>query len=471
MIARLLVLGATGDLAGRFLLPALVRSVAAGALPEDLVLVGAGPQDLDDAGFREHVAARWAEHAADVPEEVSGPLLARTRYRRLDLDDPASVAAAVAAAGVAAADGAGDGDDDGPSAGDAGAPVAVYLALPSGLFAAALRSLRDAGLPAGSRIAVEKPFGSDLDSAAALNALLAEAAGGAPEAAFRVDHVLGMPRVAQLLALRGPGGELERVWSGTAVEQVDLLWEESFGLRGRADFYDRTGAVKDVLQNHVVQVLVLLAMELPPGGEHGEAGEQALHDAKLALLRAVRVLGPDEVAARTRRARYSAGRLPADDGSGPVDVPAYATEDGVDPARETETYAELVLEVDTPRWSGTRFVLRAGKGLAATRKGVLLHLRGTSGEGGGEQRWIDLDAPTSDGAGSPVQGELAAYEQVLRDLLGGGSRLSVAREEAEQAWRVVEPVLRSWAAGVPPLLEHPAGSPGPGLLPGVLPPA
>ena len=455
MIARLVVLGATGDLAGRFLLPALVRSVAAGALPEDVVLVGAGPQDLDDAGFREHVAARWAEHAGDVPADVSGPLLARARYRRLDLEDPTSVARAV---------GAGEGADAGP--------VAVYLALPPALFATALRSLRDAGLPAGSRVAVEKPFGSDLASAAALNDLLAEAAGGDPAAAFRVDHVLGMPRVGQLLSLRGPGGELEGVWSSAHLEQVDLLWEESFGLRGRADFYDRTGAVKDVLQNHVVQVLVLLAMELGRTGD-----EQALHDAKLALLRAVRVLGPDEVATRTRRARYTAGRLPADDGAGDddglVDVPAYATEDGVDPARETETYAELVLEVDTPRWSGTRFVLRVGKGLAATRKGVLLHLRGTSGDrgAGGEQRWIDLDAPTSDGAGSPVQGELAAYEQVLRDLLGGGSRLSVAREEAEQAWRVVEPVLASWADGVPPLLEHPAGSPGPGLLPGVLPPA
>jgi len=452
---RLLLLGATGDLAGRFLLPALARSVAAGHLPADLEVVGAAAEAGDDASFRAHVSARWAEHAAGVPAPVRERLLARLRYRRVDLADPATVAEALAAS-------------DQPDA-----PVAVYLALPPAAFPAAVRALAAIGLPSGSRVAVEKPFGHDLDSARALNAALAQATGGDPGAVFRVDHVLGMPRAAELLALRGPGGELEPVWDGAHLEQVDLLWEEDFALRGRAGFYDGTGALKDVLQNHVLQVLVLLAMELPATGD-----DQALHEAKLALLRAVRVLAPDEVATRTRRARYSAGRLPGEDGAGLVDVPGYAEEAGVDPARTTETYAEVVLDVDAPRWAGTRFVLRVGKGLAATRKGVLLHLRGSgagangSATGGaGEQRWIDLDAPTTDEGLAPVQGELAAYEQVLRDVLGGGARLSVSAEEAEQSWRVVEPVLRSWAAGVPPLLEHPAGAPGPGLLPGVLAPA
>ena len=448
MITRLLLLGATGDLAGRFLLPALARSVAAGHLPADLEVVGAAAEAGDDASFRARVTARWAEHAADVPAPVRERLLARLRYRRVDLADPATVAEALAAS-------------DQPHA-----PVAVYLALPPAAFPAAVRALAAAGLPPGSRLAVEKPFGHDLDSARDLNAALAGATGGDPGAVFRVDHVLGMPRVADLLALRSPGGELEAVWDGVHLEQVDVLWEEDFALRGRAGFYDGTGALKDVLQNHVLQVLVLLAMELPGAGD-----EESLHEAKLALLRAVRVLAPDEVAARTRRARYGAGRLPGD-GGGPVDVPGYAEEAGVDPARATETYAEVVLDVDAPRWAGTRFVLRVGKGLAATRKGVLLHLRGGAGEPGtGEQRWVDLDAPTSDGGLAPVQGELAAYEQVLRDVLAGGTRLSVSAEEAEQSWRVVEPVLRSWAAGVPPLLEHPAGAPGPGLLPGVLAPA
>jgi glucose-6-phosphate 1-dehydrogenase len=140
----------------------------------------------------------------------------------------------------------------------------------------------------------------------------------------------------------------------------------------------------------------------------------------------------------------------------------------VDPARCTETYAELVLELDTPRWAGTRFVLRAGKALAADRKGVLLHVRGAAPAGdppavervAADQLWIDLDGPL-EGGPAGVPGESAAYGRVLTDLLGGGSGTSVSGEEAEQAWRIVQPVLDAWADGAVPLLEYPAGSAGP----------
>jgi glucose-6-phosphate 1-dehydrogenase len=177
----------------------------------------------------------------------------------------------------------------------------------------------------------------------------------------------------------------------------------------------------------------------------------------------VRQLSP----AATRRGRYTAGTL-----AGGVPVPGYADEAGVDPARSTETFAELVLELDSPRWAGTRFVLRAGKALAADRKGVLLHFRGAAPAGdrrrvervAPDQLWIDLDGPAEssqpDGPAG-VPGESAAYGRVLTDLLGGGSRTSVSGEEAEQAWRIVEPVLGAWADGSVPLLEYAAGSPGP----------
>jgi glucose-6-phosphate 1-dehydrogenase len=252
------------------------------------------------------------------------------------------------------------------------------------------------------------------------------------------------------------------VWHGRHLAQIDVLWEEGLGLEGRAAFYDRTGTVRDVVENHVLQVLTLATLELP-----AEPGGAALHAAKLALLRATGVAAPRDLAACTRRARYAAGTLP--DGRA---VPDYATEDGVDPARGTETYAELVLAIGTPRWAGTRFVLRAGKGLDGGRTGLVLHLRGGAGTGlpaelpagivrtAPDRLWIGLNEDGGQG------GELAAYRQVLTDLLTGGSRTSVSAAEAEASWQVVDPVLAAWAADEVPLLEYPAGSAGPGLLAG-----
>ena len=456
MIGRLLLLGATGDLAGRFLLPALAGLHAAGQLPDGFRVVGAAQQDGDDAGFARHVDARLQAHAADVPAEARRRLLDGLGYCTVDLEDPATVAEALRRAGE--------------GGGSSGTAVAVYLALPPALFPAALRALGAVGLPPGSRVVVEKPFGEDLDSAVALNALLAGVTDGLGEQArFRVDHVLGMPTVRDLLGLRAPGAVLEPVWNSAHVEQVDVLWEETLALEGRADFFDRAGAVKDVVQNHMLQLLALVALELPAGGELG--------DARLAALRAVRVPTAADAASRTRRARYTAGQLAGAGGA----VPDYGQEEGVDPDRGTETYAELVLELDLPRWAGTRFVLRAGKGLAAGRKGVQLHFRGAAGAPS-RGLWIGLDGAQGSPASSradetalaprplvvpppPQQGERAAYTAVLRDVLSGSSARSVSGEESEQAWRIVEPVLQAWAAGAVPLLEYAAGTAGPGLLP------
>jgi glucose-6-phosphate 1-dehydrogenase len=417
VISRLLLLGATGDLAGRFLLPALAWLEAAGELPDDLQVVGAAAPDLDDDAFRASVAARLDATAGDLPADARRESLRRLRYRRFDADDPATVAAA-----VRAFDGAG--------------PVAAYLALPPALFPATLRALGAAALPRGSRIAVEKPFGADLDSAVALNALLAEVSGGDEAAVTRVDHFLGM---AVVQGLREVGAAQE----GRSVRQVDVVWEETLGLEGRADFYDSTGALRDVLQNHLLQALVLLAMEPPATG-----GEQDLHAAKLDLLRSLRLADAADPAACTRRARYTAGTLAGTAAA----VPDYAAEEGVAPARGTETFAEVVLAVDTPRWAGTRFVLRTGKALGADRKGVAVH-------GGAGPQWVPLEEPDSGAGRAP--GELAAYCRVLTDVLTGGSVTSVSAAEAEQAWRVVDPALRAWAAGTVPLLEYPAGSAGP----------
>lgn len=379
MIRTLLLFGATGDLSRRFLLPALEPLGAAGRLP---------------AGFRVVPAGRD------------------------ELEDPSKLQAALG-----------------------GGPVAAYLAVPPAVFGTAIETLATAGLPAGSRVVVEKPFGEGLESAEALNELAARTGIDA----YRVDHVLGMETTRRLLALRRAGTVLERLWSGEHVEQVEILWEETLALEGRAGYYDRAGALVDVLQSHMLQLLALVAMEPP-------ADDDDVQARKLDVLRSVRL-------AESRRARYTAGRLA--DGR---DVPAYAEEEGVDPVRGTETFAEVTVELDHPRWRGTQFVLRAGKALPRRRKLALLRFRS-----GGELE-IGIDGPEDTVLRVPVRGDplelrapahgdrLPAYANVLLDVLGGTSALSVSGDEAEQAWRVVAPVLAAWRGGDVPLEEYAAGS-------------
>ncbi|MEP7763727.1 glucose-6-phosphate dehydrogenase [Sanguibacter sp. 25GB23B1] len=448
MITRLVMLGATGDLAGRFLLPALARLSAAGRLPLEVQVTGGGHESWTDEQFRDHVDSRLREHAGELSDDVRTGLVSGLRYRQVDLDDPDSVVRLVRAA-EAAKDASG------------AVPVAVYLALPSRTFPLALRSLLVADLAHGSRVAVEKPFGDDVDSAVVLNSLLARVGAGGAESGFRVDHILGMPRVHDLVALRGAGSVLETVWNAAHIERVEILWEETLGLESRAAFYDRTGAVRDVMQNHLLQVMVLAAMEPPAGGT-----EQDLHDAKVELLRRVRGPSASQMLSRTARARYTAGMLVDSLVPGGRPVPGYVHADGVEPRRGTETHAEVILQIDSPRWTGVPFVLRTGKAMGASRKGVVLHFREAvaaptpTGVDVVSPRalWIELDGP---GGTVNAPGELSAYQEVLTDLLTGGSRASVSAEEAVEAWRIFDPVLRAWAAGAVPLDEYAAGSSGP----------
>jgi glucose-6-phosphate 1-dehydrogenase len=442
VIRNLVLFGASGDLAGRFLVPALATLRASGRLPEDFAIVGTARARWDGEAFRRHVSERLAEHAPGVPPEHRDALTRSLRYRSADLTDPHDVATVIRLVG------------DGP--------VAAYLALPPGLFGATVTALGDAGLPAGSRIALEKPFGESLDDAVALNEILARTVREAGEqAVFRVDHALGMATVQNLLALRRRDPLLAAVWSAEHIEQVEVRWEEDLALEGRAGYYDRAGALRDVMQNHMLQVLSLLAME-PPAGP----GERELRDAKVAALRAADPPGPDAAATRTRRARYGAGHI------GDRAVPAYVDEEGVDPDRGTETFAEVVLRLDTSRWRGTRFVLRAGKALRARRKEAVVRFRPTQPDGAPGHLCIGIDGPRDVAVrlagvapmtltGPPPASDLPPYGRVLLDLLDGGSTLSVRGDEAEEAWRVVEPVLAAWREDRVPLEEYPAGSAGP----------
>jgi glucose-6-phosphate 1-dehydrogenase len=446
MIERLAIFGATGDLTGRYLLPGLAALRAGGHLSDRFQLIAAAPEDWTDEAFREHAAGWLEREASGLPVSARSDIVAASSYRRLDLADTASVAACV------------PGTD----------PVAVYLALPPSVSPMAVTAVHQAGLPPGSRMVLEKPFGEDLRSAVELNQLLAGLMD--ERQVFRVDHFLAMSTVRTLLGARLANWVFEALWNSAHIEEIEVVWEESLALEGRAGYYDGAGALKDMIQNHLLQVLCLVAMEPPIS-----MGDRDLRDRKVDVLRSIRPLDGAEVTA-SRRARYSAGQ------SGGHDVPGYAEEPGVDPGRGTETFAEITLHLDSWRWSGTVFRLRTGKALAADRKEVVVHFRqvphlpietaqdplpnrlrfGLEPE----DLTLELTAPGPQAAFSLVPvalraphepAELPAYGRLLLDVLSGATALSIRADEAEQSWQVVTPVLEAWAKNAVPLEEYPAG--------------
>ena len=449
VIERLVIFGATGDLTGRYLLHGLAALQAGGHLPERFRLTGAGREDWDDEQFRRWVAAQLERHAGHLPTAAREAIVSASGYRRADVGDADSVAAVVA------------GDD----------PVAVYLALPPAMFPRAVTSVYSAGLPEDCQLVLEKPFGEDLDSAVALNRLLAE---GMPEQnVFRVDHFLAMTTVRNILGFRLANRVLEPIWNSAHIHQVDIVWEESLALEGRAGYYDGVGALKDMLQNHLLQLFCLVAMEPPVS-----LGERDLRDRKLDVLRSVRPFTEDDVIAHTRRARYGSGQL------GDRRVPAYRDEAGVAPDSRTETFAQFDLRLDNWRWPDTTFRLRSGKALGRDRKEVAVHFRevptlpfwhvsaapnvlrfGLDPENlelelTGLGPWSGRLEPLTLGAEIPTS-ELPAYAHLLLDVLNRNSALSIRGDEAEESWRIVTPVLDAWSKELVPLEEYPAGSEGP----------
>jgi len=450
LLERLIILGGTGDLTGRYLLPGLATLRASGYLGDRFRLTAAARNDWDDDRYREY-ASRWLEEeASGVPPAARSFIVDSSNYRRVDLADPASVAACVAGYG----------------------PVAAYLALPPSLFPTAVSALHRAGLPAGSRVVLEKPFGEDLSSAIELNCLLASVM--SEREIFRVDHFLAMSTVQMLLWTRLANRVIEPIWNSAHIDEIEIVWEESLALEGRAGYYDAVGALKDMVQNHLLQVLCLLAMEPPIS-----LGERDLRDRKVDVLRSIRPFDESAVRSYTRRARYRAGRL------GERDVPAYVDESGVEPAHRTETFAEVLLQLDSWRWAGTRFRLRTGKAFGRNRKEVLVHFRPVPHlpsevtappvnrlRFGLEPQGLALEmtglGPGADLTLVPLvlqadldEPELPAYGPLLLNVLSGDTTLSIRDDEAEESWRVVTPILEAWAKDVVPIEEYEAGSEGP----------
>jgi glucose-6-phosphate 1-dehydrogenase len=444
----LLVLGASGDLTARLLLPGLGGLLADGGAP-GLWLVGSGTDDWDDERWRRRVVEAFSK-SGDVGGWAAKVAQA-TRYLRADVtraDDLRRLLDACTG------------------------PVVMYFALPPAITVKACDALAGVPLPDGSRLVLEKPFGTDASSAQALNKQLARLV---PEDRIhRVDHFLGKSTVLNILGLRFANRVVEPVLNAEHVASVDIVFDESLALEGRAGYYDRSGALMDMIQSHLLQVLALLAMDAPPIVDARE-----IRDRKAEVLRATRVWG-DDAAACSRRARYTAGEI---DGRR---LPAYADEPGVDPGHRTETLAEVVFAVHTWRWAGVPFRLRSGKALSNTRKEAVITFKrpqripdGLTGPRqpdrlrigfGPDQLRIDmningpadpfvLDQVTLEADFGP--GNLPPYGEVLRGVLDDDPILSVRGDAAEECWRIVEPILAAWRRDDVPLLEYPAGSSGP----------
>lgn len=326
----LLLLGGTGDLAARLLLPGLGRLVATGAQP-GLTLIGSGTEDWDDERWRRRVADAFATVGADGPRAAE--VVRTSRYVSADVTREEDLRRLLTLCR---------------------GRLVIFFALPPMITARTAAALARIGLPPGTRLMLEKPFGTDAVSARSLNGILARLV---PEdQVHRIDHFLGKSTVVNILGLRFANRIFEPVLNSAHVACVDVVFDETLGLEGRAGYYDGAGALVDMVQSHLLQVLALIAMDAPPTLDAWD-----LRGGKAQVLRATRVWGGDPVR-WSRRARYTAGEA---DGRR---LPAYADEPGIDPNRGTETLAEVVLAVDTWRWAGVPFRLRSGKALVGKRK-------------------------------------------------------------------------------------------------------
>jgi glucose-6-phosphate 1-dehydrogenase len=444
----LVILGASGDLTARLLLPGLGQLLSV-RRDLDVELIGVGGVPMTNAEWRKRVTASFKAGGADLIALKS--VISQSTYREADATDAEALGAVLKAC--------------------SGTP-AVYFALPPAVTEKVVETLSKMKLPSGIVLALEKPFGTDLRSAKALNRLLASFI---PERQLhRVDHFLGKSTVLNILGLRFANRLFEQSWNASNIERVEISYDEQLGLEGRAGYYDHAGALIDMIQSHLLQVLAVIAMEPPSTLDSDD-----LRGAMAQALRATRVW-EGNVRSESRRGRYTAGTI------GGKKLGSYVKEPGVDPARGTETLAEIAFAVDNWRWAGVPFVLRSGKALADARKDIVITFRdvphlptGMNGHGVPSQLRIALDPHHMEldlninGEGDPftldsvtlmasfAASELDAYGEVLEGILTGDATLSVRGDVAEECWRIVTPVISAWQKNLVPVENYVAGSAGP----------
>ena len=457
---KLLLFGATGDLAQRMLLPSLAALHADGLLAPEVRIIGTARSDLDDAGFR-----NFAREALEkfLPANRRGGMadfLNRLSYQPLDattLDGFTDLAAKVG------------GTEDG---------LAIFLSTAPSLFEPTIRGLQHAGLDGAQvRMCLEKPLGTDLATSCAINDAVASAF--PEERIFRIDHYLGKETVQNLLALRFANIMFEPLWNAGHIDHVQITVGETVGLEGRVAFYDDAGAIRDMVQNHMLQLLALVAMEPP-----GRFDATAVRDEKVKVLRALRDVGKDE----TVTGQYRAGAI------GGAAVPGYDEELGKD--SDTETFVAIKAHVDNWRWKGVPFYLRTGKRLPERVTEIVVQFRCVphsifEGRGANMQpnklvigiqpeenislslmakvpgldrdgmrlRQVPLNIAMPDAfTGTHKR---IAYERLLLDLLEGDQTLFVRRDEVEAQWNWIDAIRSGWAEHGQTPKTYTAGSWGP----------
>jgi glucose-6-phosphate 1-dehydrogenase len=415
----LVFFGATGDLAAKQIFPALQALTRRGQL--DLPVIGVARSEWTDDQLKVRARESLAAHGG-VDETAFTRLAARLRYVSGEYQDSSTYSRLREALGQARR------------------PI-YYLAIPPSLFEAVVVGLADSGCIKGARVVLEKPFGRDLSSARALNATLSRFF--PEESIFRIDHYLGKEAVQNILYFRFANSFLEPVWNRHYVDRVEITMAEAFGVQGRGRFYEEAGAIRDVVQNHLLQVVALLAMEAPVGND-----AEGVRDAKAQAFKAMQPLDPSEVV----RGQFR----------------GYRDQDGVAPNSRVETFAALRLHIESWRWAGVPFYIRAGKNLPITATEVSIDLKRPP-----QLLFADVPSATPNRfrfrlsphvelglaaraklpgetmAGEDVQlvachehgGEMAPYERLLRDAMRGDQSLFAREDSVEHAWRVVEPVL------------------------------
>jgi glucose-6-phosphate 1-dehydrogenase len=460
----LVLFGGTGDLTWRKLMPALFQAFRHGKLPEGGRILAVARDERSDAEYRDYIRAKFAgvEEAKQPTDDEYARFAEMLHYRRMDLSQPEDYRGLKAWVDARGAH-----------------TVVLFLATSPHLFPVICSQLGAAGLNAPHmRVVLEKPLGHDLASAREINR--AVRAAFTEEQALRIDHYLGKPAVQNLMALRFGNALFEPLWRRESIANIQITLAESIGVGTRGDFYDRTGALRDMIQNHALQLLTMIAMEPPSTGD-----ADAIRDEKLKVLKSLRPFTAETVARDVVRGQYKAGTV------GGQKVRGYLEEDKVPAGSACETFVALRTEVQNWRWAGVPFYLRTGKrmpardaqivvnfrevphpifpGTRAANKlviklqpedGLELHLLAAKGGGGGEERLypVSLDLDFDKAFASERVG---GYERLLMDAIAGRLNLFVRSDEQEQAWRWVEPVLQAWGADTLGPRPYAAGSWGP----------
>ncbi len=459
----LVFFGGTGDLTWRKLMPALFQAFRHGKLPADGRILAVARDERSDEQYRAFIQERFSgvEPSKRPSDEEFSRFAQLLHYRRMDLSRPEDYAGLKGWLDERSAD-----------------TVVLYLATSPHLFPLICAQLGAVGLNGPSvRVVLEKPLGHDLASAQQINRVVRSAF--QESQAFRIDHYLGKPAVQNLMALRFGNALFEPLWRRESIANIQITLAEDLGVGTRGGYYDTTGALRDMIQNHALQLLTMLAME-PPSTSDADA----IRDEKLKVLKSLKPFTAESVARDVVRGQYRAGTVAGQP------VAGYLDEVKVPPDSRCETFVALRTEVQNWRWAGVPFYLRTGKRLAGRDSHIVINFRdvphpifpGSSHanklviklqpEDGLELHLLAAKGNANNEMLSPVSLDLdfdkafptervGAYERLLMDALAGRLNLFVRSDEQEQAWRWVEPVLNTWANDPTPPRPYAAGSWGP----------